>query len=194
MTEDERRRKERARERTCVKTEEPRGPPSRCATQMRWCYVKHGAGQSCRRNHLISVLSSPGCLIIYRSAGAHRGSFFFSFFLSFSVSLVSSHPRSSLFTSSLVLVLLSTFPSLLPKIFLPHRSSSLLSLHSVLVSSRYPVHVQSEIYRKDRDKELLIFFDISMFIFNDAPGFLICVIGLSDVRVAFNFPMSCRQV
>lgn len=113
---------------------------------------------------------------------------------SLSLSLVSSHPYSSLFTSSLVLALLSTFPSLLPKIYLPHRSSSLLYLHSVLVSSRYPVHVQSEIRRKDRDKELLIFFDIAMFISNDAPGFLICVIGLSDARVAFNFPMLCRQV
>lgn len=77
---------------------------------------------------------------------------------------------------------------------LPPSSFSLLYLHSVLVSSRYPVHVQAEIRRKDRDKELLIFFDIAMFIFNDAPGFLICVIGLSDTRVAFNFPMPCRQL
>lgn len=110
-----------------------------------------------------------------------------SYALPLSLSLVSSHPysSSSLFTPLLVLALLSTFPPLHPKIYLPHHSPSLLYLHSVLVSSRYPVHVQSEIRRKDRDKELLIFFDIAMFISNDAPGFLICVIGQREWRLTF---------
>lgn len=54
---------------------------------MRWCYVKHGAGQSCRRNHLISVLSSLSCLIIYRPTGARRVP---SFFLPSSLAIFSS--------------------------------------------------------------------------------------------------------
>lgn len=93
------------------------------------------------------------------------------------LSPVSPHPysSSSLFTSSLVLALLSTFPPpppALPQIYLPHHSPSFLYLHSVLVSSRYPVHVQSEICRKDRDKELFDFFRYCFVYLRRRPGFL----------------------
>lgn len=113
------------------------------------------------------------------------------------LSPISSHPysSSSLFMSSLVLALLSTFPSLLfPK------STSLIILHlsfiftlfsfllDILCTSNLRYAVKIEI------KRLLIFFNITLFIFDDAPGFLICVIELLDTRMAFNFSILCRQV
>lgn len=90
-----------------------------------------------------------------RPALTAGSSFFFSLSLSFSGIL-------SLFLSFYIFACIGSsfylpFPSSPQKIYLPHRSFSLLYLHSVLVSSRCSVHVQSEIRRKDRDKELLIF-------------------------------------
>lgn len=158
---------------------------------MRWCYVKHGAGQSCRRNHLISVLSSLGCLIIYRPTGAHRGpssfllsslgilsSLFFSFYLClywfFLLPLLPPPVSKSTF------LIVSSFSF----IFILYLISSQCVSCTRVCTSNLLLNI---LHYSTSDIELLIFVCVISQYLSSIMSWIFCIAGLFDAKVVISF-------